>query len=80
MKSEAKAIVFGTTLSNAILLIYGLFRPESLEFSIPFLIAPSLALLGTAVARDPSARRPVLSVIWGVVLGLIIVILINEFA
>ncbi|MGD2042002.1 MAG: hypothetical protein PVJ28_00010 [Acidimicrobiia bacterium] len=59
--------VVGVVSTNAILLVYGLFRPNSLDFSIPFLIAPSLALLGTVVVRD--ARRIVLLSVWGSSLG-----------
>lgn len=70
--------VGGVALTNAILLIYGLMRPDSLEFSIPFLIAPSLAILGTVVARERSTRRMVVLSVWGIVAGLIVVILINE--
>ncbi len=70
--------VAGVVLANVILLFYGLFRPDSLDFSIPFLIAPSLAVLGTVVARDRAAGRMVLFSVWGVVAGLIVVILINE--
>jgi len=34
-------VALGVGLSAAILLVYGLFRPGSLEFSIAFLIAPN---------------------------------------
>ncbi|MGD2059365.1 MAG: hypothetical protein PVF87_00730 [Acidimicrobiia bacterium] len=70
--------VAGVAVTNAILLVYGLFRPDSLDFSVPFLIAPSLALLGTVVARESAAKRIVLLSVWAIVAGLIAVILINE--
>lgn len=76
----SRSMVLGVVLANAILLVYGLFRPDSLDFSIPFLIAPSLALLGTVVARDRAAKRAVLFSVWGIVAGLIVVILLNELA
>lgn len=76
-KSSQRTVV-GVALANAILLVYGLFRPESLDSSIPFLIAPSLALLGVLVARERAAKRVVLFTVLGVVVALIAVILINE--
>lgn len=78
ISKTSQRTVVGVALSNAILPVYGLFRPDSLDFSIPFLIAPSLALLGTVVARDRAARRIVLLSVWGIVAGLIVVILINR--
>jgi hypothetical protein len=60
----------GVVLANAILLVYGLFRPNSLEFSIPFLIAPSLALLWSVCHRGTErGRRVALFVSLGVVVG-----------
>ncbi len=78
ISKTSQRTVVGTVLTNAILLVYGLFRPDSLDFSIPFLIAPSLALLGTVVARDRATRRMVLLSVWGIVAGLIVVILVIE--
>lgn len=68
----------GVALANAILVVYAIFRPDSLEFSIPFLIAPSLALLGLLVARERAARLAVVLTILGVVAGVVVAILINE--
>ena len=75
---SSKRAVVGVVLGNVILLVYGLFRPDSLDFSIPFLMAPSLALMGVFVTRDPAARRSVVFAVLGVVIGLIAVILFNE--
>lgn len=74
----ATRTVLGVAIGDAILLGYGLIRPESLSFSIPFLIAPSGALLAAVVVRDRSARRSVLMVVSGIVVGLVLVILVNE--
>ena len=60
------------------MLVYGLFRPESLDFSIPFLIAPSLALMGVVVTREKRAGRLVVIAVLAIVAGLITVILFNE--
>ncbi|MGD2042012.1 MAG: hypothetical protein PVJ28_00060 [Acidimicrobiia bacterium] len=78
LSKTSQRTVVGVALTNAILLVYGLFRPDSLDFSIPFLIAPSLALLGILVARERAAKLVVLLTVVGVVAGLIVVILINE--
>jgi hypothetical protein len=78
ISKTSQRTVAGVALTNAILLVYGLFRPDSLDFSVPFLIAPSLALLGTVVARERAAKRIVLLSVWAIVAGLIAVILINE--
>ena len=78
ISKTSQRTVVGVALTNAILLVYGLFRPDSLDFSIPFLIAPSLALLGVLVARERAAKLVVLLTVMGVVAGLIVVILINE--
>lgn len=78
ISKTSQRTVVGVALTNAILLVYGLFRPDSLDFSIPFLIAPSLALLGILVARERAAKLAVLLTVVGVVAGLIVVILINE--
>ena len=80
ISKASQRTVVGVALTNAIVLVYGLFRPDSLDFSIPFLIAPSLALLGTVLARERAAKRVVLLSVWGIVAGLIVVILINELA
>lgn len=57
ISKTSQRTVAGVTLTDAILLVYGLFRLDSLDFSVPFLIAPSLALLGTVVARERAAKR-----------------------
>ena len=74
----SKRTVAGVVLGNVVLLVYALFRPDSLDFSIPFLIAPSLALLGVSVTRDRSAGRLVVFAVLAIVVGLIAVILFNE--
>jgi hypothetical protein len=68
----------GVALANAILLAYGLFRPDSLMFSVAFLIAPSMALLWT-VERSPdqAERRLALRVTWGTVAGVAVVVTVN---
>lgn len=70
--------VIGVAASNALLLVYGTLRPESLGFSIPFLMAPSLALLAGLVTKDRVSKRLVVWVVTGVVVGLIVVLLLNE--
>jgi hypothetical protein len=70
----------GVAVADALLLLYGLLRPESLGFSIPFLIAPSIAVLAGVVAGDRTKKRLVLWVASGVVVGLIIVLLLNDLA
>jgi len=61
-------VAIGVGLSTAILLVYGLYRPDSLEFSIAFLIAPSIAVLWS-VSHDAPApeRRIAIAVTWLVV-------------
>jgi hypothetical protein len=76
--SSSKRTVAGVVLGNVVLLVYGLFRPESLDFSIPFLIAPSLALMGVVVTREKRAGRLVVIAVLAIVAGLITVILFNE--
>jgi len=64
-------------LANAIVLVYGLFRPDSLDFSIPFLVAPSLALLwGVSHGGNERERRLAVSVTLGVVVGTALVALV----
>jgi hypothetical protein len=60
---------------NALLLIYGGLRPESLEFSIPFLIAPSL---GGLAATGTVEKRLVAWLVAGVIVGLVVVLLLTE--
>ena len=76
--SSSKRTVGGVVLANVVLLVYGLFRPESLDFSIPFLMAPSLALMGVFAARNRDAGRSVVVAVLAIVVGLIAVILLNE--
>jgi hypothetical protein len=79
MRTAASRTATGVAIADAILLAYGLARPDSLDFSIPFLIAPSLALLWTAIrSPSPSDRRTALTVTWSVVVGVAIVVLINS--
>jgi hypothetical protein len=78
ISGSSRWTLIGFALTNLILLAYGLFRPESLDFSIPFLIAPSLAILGVILARDRAAKRAVIVTISGVIAGLVAVILVIE--
>jgi hypothetical protein len=77
-ESVSQRTVLGVVLGNAVLLVYALYRPDSLDFSIPFLIAPSLALIGVMAARDRRVSRSVVLAVAGIVVALIAVILINE--
>lgn len=71
-------LVLGVAITNTILLVYGLFRPDSVEFSLAFLIAPSLALLWTVVSRPiPRERRLALWVTWGSIAGAVTVVVVN---
>ncbi len=77
-RSEGVRIALGVALANAILLVYGLIRPDSLEFTLAFLIAPSLALLWTVLHNSEEAeRRYALWVTWGTVTGAVAVVAIN---
>jgi hypothetical protein len=69
-RTEAGRTAVGVAAANAIVLLYGVFRSDSLSFSLPFLIAPSLALLWTRMAQAaPADRRLALQVTWGTVMG-----------
>ncbi len=71
-------LALGVAIANTILLVYGLFRPDSVEFSLAFLIAPSLALLWTVVSgSDPAERRVALWVTWGSIAGAVTVVVVN---
>ncbi len=71
-------VAFGVGLSTAILLVYGLFRPDSLEFSIAFLIAPSIALLWSVSHDAPGPeRRTAVVVTWLVVAATAATVLAN---
>lgn len=59
------------------LLVYGLFRPDSLLFSIAFLIAPSLAMMWTAEEPTGDDRRVVVWVTRGIVLAIAGVVAID---
>ncbi|MDH4279915.1 MAG: hypothetical protein OEZ14_04500 [Acidimicrobiia bacterium] len=77
-QTEGVRIALGLALANAILLVYGLIRPDSLEFALAFLIAPSLALLWTVLHNSEEAeRRFALWVSWGTVAGAVAVVAIN---
>jgi hypothetical protein len=76
--TTSRLTVAGVLLANAMLLVYALFRPESLDFSIPFLMAPSLALLGVFASRNREAGRSVVLAVLAIIVGLIAVILFNE--
>ena len=73
---EGARLALGVATANTILLVYGLFRPDSIEFSLAFLIAPSLALLWTVLrSPNPTERRFALWVTWGTVAGAVAVVL-----
>ena len=77
-RAEGLSIALGVAFTNAVLLVYGLIRPDSLEFSLAFLIAPSLALLWTVVhSSEETERRVALLVTWGTVAGAVAVAVIN---
>lgn len=78
MTTTPTRAALGVGLSAAILLVYGLFRPGSLEFSIAFLIAPSIALLWS-VSHDAPApeRRMAVAVTWLVVVACAATVLAN---
>ena len=77
-QSRRNHIATGVAASGALLLLYGLFRPDSLAFSIPFLIAPSLAMLWTAHRTPtPNERRAALAVTWCLGVAAIVVLLIG---
>lgn len=78
ISASSRRTVAGFVLGNVVLLVYALFRPESLNFSIPFLMAPSLALMGVFAARERSSGRLVVFAVLAVIAGLIAVILFNE--
>ncbi len=68
----------GVAVAIAVLLVYGLFRPGSLAFSTPFLIAPGLVMLWTVRrSADASERRGALTVTAAAVVGVIVVLFIN---
>ena len=68
----------GVAVTAALLLLYGLFRPGSLAFFIPFLIAPSLILLWAGRrSSDLTERRGALAVTAAVIAGVIAVLLVG---
>jgi hypothetical protein len=76
--TEGARLVLGVAIANTLLLVYGLFRPESVEFSLAFLVAPSLALLWTVVSGGERADRPrALWVTWGSVAAAVAVVIVN---
>jgi hypothetical protein len=76
--TEGARLALGVAIANTILLVYGLFRPESVEFSLAFLVAPSLALLWTVVSGGEQAdRRRALWVTWGSVAAAVAVVIVN---
>jgi hypothetical protein len=71
-------LALGVAIANTIVLVYGLVRPDSVEFSLAFLVAPLLALLWTAMSsRVATERRLALWVTWGSVAGTATVVAIN---
>jgi hypothetical protein len=75
---SSRLTVGGVVAANSVLLLYALFRPESLDFSVPFLMAPSLALMGVFGVRKQDAGRSVVLAVLAIIVGLIAVILFNE--
>jgi hypothetical protein len=67
----------GVAIAAGVLLVYGLFRPDSLMFSIAFLISPSLALMWTAERPTGADRRAVVWVTWGTVVAMAGVVAID---
>ena len=62
---EGTRLALGVAIANTILLVYGIFRPDSVEFSLAFVLAPSVALLWTVGSSpDPAGRRVALWVTW----------------
>lgn len=76
--AEGRRLAIGVAIANTILLVYGLFRPDSVEFALAFLIAPSLALLWTVGSgSDLAGRRVALWVTWGSIAGAVTVVVVN---
>lgn len=76
--ADGRRLALGVAVANTILLAYGLFRPDSVEFSLAFLIAPLLALLWTVGSgSDPAERRVALWVTWGSIAGAVTVVVVN---
>jgi hypothetical protein len=76
--ADGRRLALGVAIANTILLVYGLFRPDSVEFSLAFVIAPSLALLWTVGSGPhPAERRVALWVTWGSIAGAVTVVLVN---
>jgi hypothetical protein len=71
----------GVTAASALLLVYGLLRPDSLAFSIPFLIVPSVVMLWT-VQRTPTRneRRTALVVTLGIAIAAMAIVLGNRLS
>jgi hypothetical protein len=69
--------LIGVAAATMISLTYGLINPESLTFSIPFLIAPSLMLLAAAGAGDRALARRAGWVAAGVVVATVAVLLLT---
>ena len=55
--ADGARLAFGVTTANTILLVDGLFRPGSVDFSLAFLVAPSLALVWTITSNPIPAER-----------------------
>lgn len=78
MTAAPNRVALGVGLSAVILLVYGLFRPDSLEFSIAFLIAPSIALLWSVSHDAPAPKRRVaVTVTWLIVVACAATVLAN---
>ena len=76
--ADGTRLALGVAVANTVLLAYGLVRPDSVEFSLAFLIAPLLALLLTVGSgSDPAERRVALWVTWGSIAGAVAVVVVN---
>jgi hypothetical protein len=68
----------GVVLADTLLLVYGLFRPGSLPFSVAFLMAPSLVLLWAVVRNGSQDERRIAGwVTGGAAAGLVAVVVVN---
>jgi hypothetical protein len=79
-KRKTLLVSSGVAFASVLGLAYGLVRPSSLAFSIPFLIAPSLVLLWS-VPHGPATgdRKKDLIVTLSVVVGVVVVVVITGF-
>ena len=76
-RTAPRGTMIGVSIANALVPGYGLFRPDSLAFSIPFLVAPSLILLWSEMRGAGQAERQ--RAIW-VTIGVVTLALVATFA